>query len=194
VNVPIKLRRTVAIVAVINLAYFFVEFSVAIAIDSVALIADSVDFLEDASVNLLIFLALAWTAVQRARMGMLLAGILLVPAIAFLWGLWSKFAEPLPPAPIPLSITGFGALVVNLGCAFLLMRYRTQGGSLTRAAFLSARNDAFANIAIIVAGIAIALYPSVWPDVLVGVAIAILNIGAAREVWEAARAEHDAAS
>lgn len=45
------LRRVVLVVAVANLAYFGVEFSVAISIGSVSLFADSIDFLEDASVN-----------------------------------------------------------------------------------------------------------------------------------------------
>ena len=56
------LRRTVLTVGALNLAYFGVEFSVALAIGSVALFADSIDFLEDASVNFLILIALGWTA------------------------------------------------------------------------------------------------------------------------------------
>jgi hypothetical protein len=63
------LRRTVLVVALLNLAYFGVEFIVALSIGSVSLFADSVDFLEDASVNLLIFFALAWSAKTRARVG-----------------------------------------------------------------------------------------------------------------------------
>ena len=43
-----KLRKVVIAVAVLNLAYFGVEFAVAITIGSVSLFADSVDFLEDA--------------------------------------------------------------------------------------------------------------------------------------------------
>jgi Co/Zn/Cd efflux system component len=188
-----RLRHVVAAVALLNLAYFGVEFAVAITIKSVSLFADSVDFLEDASVNLLIFTALAWSPVRRARVGMALAGILLLPALAFAWALWSKINSPIPPAPVPLTITGLGALTVNLSCAFLLMRYRHHAGSLTRAAFLSARNDVFANIAIIGAGLATLVLPSVWPDVLVGLGIAFMNADAAKEVWSAARSEHRAA-
>jgi Co/Zn/Cd efflux system component len=33
---------------------------------------------------------------------------------------------------------------------------------------------------------------SIWPDVVVGIAIAVMNIDAAREVWQAARGEHRA--
>jgi Co/Zn/Cd efflux system component len=185
------LRRTVLIVALLNLAYFGVEFGVALTIGSVSLIADSVDFLEDASVNVLIFFALAWAPLVRARVGMVLAAILLIPALAFVWSLWSKFGTPVPPQAVPLSVTGLGALAINLTCAFLLARFRSHGGSLTRAAFLSARNDAIANIAIVAAGLVTALlWTSIWPDIIVGVAIAIMNIDAAREVWEAAREEH----
>lgn len=187
------LRRAVLIVALLNLAYFGVEFAVALSIGSVSLFADSVDFLEDASVNLLIFFALGWSVTTRARVGMALAGILLIPALALLWALWGKFTHPIPPEPFALSLTGGGALLINLSCAYMLARFREHSGSLTKAAFLSARNDAFANVAIILAGLVTALvWQSVWPDVIVGVAIAVLNIDAAREVWEAARKEHKA--
>ena len=177
-----------------NLAYFGVEFSVALAIGSVSLFADSIDFLEDAAVNFLIVIGLRWNAVQRSRLGMALAFILLIPGIATLWTAWAKFTLPMPPAPLPLSLAGTGALVVNLTCAFMLARYRLSGGSLARAAFLSARNDALANVAIITAGLITAYSLSGWPDLIVGLGIAAMNADAAREVWSAARAERSAAS
>lgn len=184
------LRQAVQIVALLNLAYFGIEFAVALAIGSVSLLADSADFFEDAAVNFLIFAALGWSATRRAKVGMLLSGILLVPALTFLWTLWQKFDAPIPPDALPLTITGGGALVVNLFCAFLLARHRHHSGSLTKAAFLSARNDAFANVAIIAAGIVTLYVSSIWPDVIVGFGIAIMNLDAARAVWTAARDEH----
>lgn len=74
------------------------------------------------------------------------------------------------------------------------MRYRHHSGSLTRAAFLSARNDVFANIAIITAGVITAFTYSAWPDLVVGLGIMIMNADAAREVWRAARDEHRGAA
>jgi Co/Zn/Cd efflux system component len=189
------LRRVVLTVAFLNLAYFGVEFAVALRIGSVSLFADSVDFLADASVNLLILAALAWTARSRARVGMALAAILLVPAIATLWTAWEKFNVPVAPNAVPLALTGLGALAVNLSCAFMLARYRHHSGSLTKAAFLSARNDALANLAIIAAGLVTAsVWRSAWPDLIVGLGIAVMNANAAREVWQAARNEHRAAA
>jgi Co/Zn/Cd efflux system component len=187
-----NLRRVVLAVALLNLGYFGIEFTVALRIGSVSLFADSVDFLEDTSVNLIIAFALGWSVTARARLGMALAGILLVPALGTLWALWTKFSAPVPPEPFSLTLTGVGALIVNLSCAFLLARFRDHSGSLTRAAFLSARNDAIANVAIIGAGLVTAFTRSIWPDVIIGIGIGIMNADAAREVWQAARREHAA--
>ena len=183
-------RLAVAAVAILNLAYFGVEFAVAVAIGSVSLFADSVDFLEDASVNLLILLALGWSARWRARLGMVLAGLLLVPALAVLWTAWAKLMNPVPPEAVPLSLAAIGALATNLICAWILARHRQVEGSLSKAAFLSARNDAFANLAILAAGIATAWTSSSWPDLVAGLAIMAINVGAAHEVWTAAQEEH----
>lgn len=152
-------RRTVIVVALLNLAYFTVEFTVARKIGSVSLFADSIDFLEDATVNGLILVALGWSARRRSIVGMILAAILFAPAVATAWTAWEKFNFPVPPAARPLSITGVGALVVNLFCAVILARVRDHHGSLTQAAFLSARNDALANGAIIAAGLITAITP-----------------------------------
>ena len=189
-----SLRRVVLVVAVLNLSYFGVEFAMALSIGSVSLFADSVDFLEDASVNILIAVAIGWSARRRAQLGMGLAIIILAPALAGLWTAWQKLASPLPPAAWPLTLTGVGALLINTVCALTLARFRHHHGSLTKAAFLSARNDVAANIAIIAAGVVTAtLWPSAWPDLIVGLCIAAMNADAAWEVWEAAHGEAKAA-
>lgn len=186
------MRNTIRLVAILNLAYFGIEFAVALRIGSVSLFADSIDFLEDASVNFLILLALNWDARERGRVGTILAGLLLVPGLATLWMAWQKFNLPIAPSALSLSLTGLGALAINLSCALMLARHRKAGGSLTRAAFLSARNDAIANLAIIAAGIVTLAVPSAWPDLVVGLGIAVLNADAAREVFLAAREERTA--
>jgi Co/Zn/Cd efflux system component len=185
-----RMRRVVRLAAILNLAYFGVEFAVATAIGSVSLFADSIDFLEDTAVNFLILLALDWSARYRARIGMALSGVLLVPGVATLWTAWRKFAVPVPPSPLPLSLAGAGALAVNLSCAIMLARYRQHSGSLTRAAFLSARNDVLANVAIVAAGLVTAYTRSAWPDLVVGLGIALMNADAAREIYQLAREEH----
>lgn len=188
------LRRAVLIVALLNLAYFGVEFAVALAIGSVSLFADSIDFLEDTSINLLILFGLGWSASRRSLLGKVLAGIILVPALATLWMAAQKLAVPVAPAPVPLTLTGAGALMVNFICAAILARHRHHGGSLSLAAFLSARNDVLANAAIIFAGLLTAYTLSIWPDLVVGLGIAYINADAALKVYKAAQRERDIAA
>ena len=183
------IRRVVLVVALLNLAYFFVEFFVALSIGSVSLFADSVDFLEDALINLLIFAALPWSVRRRRTVGSILAFVILLPAIATIWTAIAKIFNPYPPEPIPLTITALGALMVNVKAASLLLRHRHHSGSLTKAAWLSARNDALANIAIIAVGVLTIWFATGWLDIVVGVAIAILYADAAPAVWGAARKE-----
>jgi Co/Zn/Cd efflux system component len=182
------LRRALLQVAALNLAYFALEFTVARRIASVSLFADSIDFLEDTALNLLVLAALAWQPRQRARLGLALAALLLLPGIATLATAWQKWQLPLVPSPLGLSLTALGALAVNLGCALLLARVRHAGGSLSRAAFLSARNDVWANVAILAAAGVTAEWHSAWPDVAVGLAILALSLGAARDIYLGTRA------
>ncbi len=185
------LRRVVHRVALLNFGYFWIEVVVATAIGSVALFADSIDFLEDTVINVLIFAALGWSAARRTQVGMALAGVILIPGLAALWTAWEKLAMPVAPDPTARPLAGTGAFAVNLACALMLLRHRSGTGSLPRAAFLSARNDVFANLAIVAAEPMTALlWTSAWPDLITGLAIALVNADAAREVWEAARLDH----
>lgn len=190
---PHRIRRTVLIVAALNLAYFGVEVAVALAIGSVALLADSVDFLEDTAVNLVIFVALGWSLRARARMGRVMAGVILLPALAAVWQIVAKVGEPVAPEPVPLIAAALGALVVNGLCALLLVGIRHHGGSMTGAAWLAARNDVVVNAAIIVMGLITAWTLSGWPDIVLGAVILVLNATAAREVWRLAESERLAA-
>ncbi|MGM9471665.1 cation transporter [Pseudarthrobacter sp. YS3] len=188
-----RLKRAVLLVAGLNLAYFFVEFTVALAIGSVSLFADSVDFLEDTAINLLIFLALGWSLHRQALAGKAMAVFILVPALAAAWQAVIKFTNPEPPDPLSLVVTAGGAVIVNLACSLILARFRHHGSSMSKAAFLSARNDVLINLAIIAMGVLTIWTDSGWPDLVLGTIIVLLNIRAAKEVWEAAEEERLAA-
>ncbi len=89
-----RLRRTVLLVAGLNLACFSVEVTVAVAIGSVSLFADSVDFLEDTAINLLIAVALAWSPHRQALAGKAMALVILAPP-------WPRRGRPSPSSVIP---------------------------------------------------------------------------------------------
>lgn len=181
-------RRIVAIVAGINLFGALVEGAIASIIGSVSLWADAADFLEDFLINALVVLALGWSVASRRKAAYGLAGLILIPATAALVTAIMKILAPTPPEPFTLSATALFALVLNLVSALLLMRVR-GGGALLRGAWLAARNDVLGNILIIAAGVVTIFWATAWPDIIVGLILAAINLSAAKEVFEQARAE-----
>lgn len=184
-----RARTIVAWVAGLNLLGFFIELIVAAIIGSAALFADAADFLEDFLINLLVLTALGWSLASRRKASFGLAGLILIPAIAaFGTAIW-KMISGEPPEPLTLSATAIIAMVINLVCAILLMNLRKADSALMRGAWLAARNDVLANLLILAAGVVTIFWFSAWPDIVVGLVIGVINLTAAKEVYEQARAE-----
>lgn len=158
-----------------------------------ALLADSVDFLEDAAISVLILIALGWPLARRAVMGKAMALVILGPAVVAGWEAVQRFSDPVAPVVAPVVLVSVGAIAVNGTSAWLLAKVRHHGGSLSRAAFLSARNDVLVNLAIIAMAVVTAWTASGLPDLVLGCAIIVLALHAAWEVWEVSEEERLAA-
>ena len=183
-----RARRIVAWVAALNLIGFFGEFIIASIIGSASLFADAADFLEDFLINALVLAALHWSATGRRKASYGLAGLILIPGLAsFGMAIW-KIITGAVPEPLALSGTAVAAMIINFVCAVLLLQLR-HGSALTRGAWLAARNDVAANVLIIAAGLLMIVWASPWPDIVVGIVIGAINLRAAAEVFEQARAE-----
>ena len=151
-----------------------------------SLLADSVDFLEDTAINLLIAVALGFPLARRAALGKVMALLILGPALFAAWEAVQRFGDP---QVVPLVLASLGAIAVNGVCAWLLVRVRHHGGSLSRAAFLSSRNDVLVNVAVIAMGLVTAWTGSGWPDLVLGCGIILLAFHSAYEVWEVGEEE-----
>ena len=179
-------KKVILLVAMLNFIYFFVEFIVALNIRSVSLLTDSVDFIEDASINFLIYFAISLSIIERAKISILLSFIMLLPGLTALWAIVQQIKYQNPTEPLDLSLVALGALIINCFCTYVLMRFKNFSGSLTRAAFLSARNDVLSSIAIIIAAIITYIYSSIWPDILVGLFIGYIRTESALEIYRKA--------
>ena len=188
------LKPVVVRVAILNLSYFVVEFYFAHRFNSVALLSDSLDFLEDASVNILIFLAFSLSVIWRKRLSYIFALLLLLPGISFIFNALQQISNPEAPVGRGMSIVGAGALAVNFYCALILKKFREIKGGLAKAAYFSARNDAVSNVLIIVAGLITLVWVSAIPDLVVGAVIFFMNADSARDILHAARTEHKESS
>ena len=181
-------RKALWMVASMNLGFGVAEIIGGFIANSQALKADALDFLGDGSITFIALLALAWTAPARARVA-LVQGIFLAALGLGVIGmaLWRAVnAEP-PEAELMGGI-GAVALVINVAAALILSRFR-EGDANVRAVWLFSRNDALANVAVIVAAILVAWTSSAWPDLIVAGCIAILFIHSSTEIIRDARKE-----
>lgn len=182
-------RRALWIVVILNVGFGVIELIGGFLAGSQALKADSLDFLGDGSITFVGLLALTWTALARARVA-LAQGIFLaalgVGVIAT--AAWRAF-NAVPPEADIMGVVGIAALVVNVVAAIVLSRFREGGDANAKAIWLFSRNDALANVAVIVAAGLVAWTGSAWPDLAVAAVIAILFLNSARAIIASARAE-----
>lgn len=182
-------RRTLWIVVVLNIGFGLVELAGGFLAGSQALKADSLDFIGDGSITFFGLIALGWPAVARSR-NALVQGIFLAALGVGVLGFaaWRAFRAIPPEAGLTGGI-GIVALAVNVSAALILVRFRDRVDATSRAIWLFSRNDAVANIAVIVAAVLVGLTGQAWPDLAVAGVIALLFLHSAYDIIRDARRE-----
>ena len=181
-------RRILAIALVLNVSMFLVELASGVAAGSSSLLADAIDFAGDASNYALSLGALGMLPVWRSRVALLKGlsmggyGVLVLAITA-----WHARNGTLPAAAA-MGIVALLALAVNVGVAAMLYRYRT-GDADMRSVWLCSRNDAIANVAILLAAAGVLGSGSGWPDWVVAALLAILALTSSVSVVRLARRE-----
>jgi len=182
VDIPVhatpEYRRALWLVAILNLAMGVAESGFGFLAGSQALKADALDFVGDGLITSLGLVALNWGGRQRAHTALAQGVFLALMGLGVLAAtLYRTFAAHVPEADI-MGILGIIALVINIACAAILLRFR-NGDANVRAVWLFSRNDAIGNVAVILASIAVGITATPWPDLLVAAAIAGLFIHSA---------------
>lgn len=182
-------RRALWIVVILNIGFGLLELAGGFIAGSQALKADSLDFIGDGSITLVGLVALGWAAIARSRVA-LVQGIFLAALGLGVIGFaaWRAF-HAVPPEAELMGVIGIAALVVNVSAALILARFRDQGDATSRAIWLFSRNDALANIAVIVAAVLVGWTGSAWPDLVVAGVIALLFLHSAYDIIRDARRE-----
>jgi cation diffusion facilitator family transporter len=165
--------RTLKIILAINAVMFFVEAGAGLAAHSTALLADSLDMLGDALVYAFSLYVVAKTARWKAGSALLKGLVQLGFGAAVLAIAVHKMLNPVTPDAGTIGGIGLLALAANSVCAWLLLAHRHEDLNM-HSVWLCSRNDLIHNLAVIGAGIAVAVSGSRWPDIAVGLAIAVL--------------------
>ena len=181
-------RRILWIALVLNAAMFFIEMGAGVQADSRALQADALDFFGDAA-NYAISLGVAGMALAwRSRAALFKGATILIFGLWVLGSaIWAFFNGTAPVAET-MGIVGTFALLVNVGVALMLFRYRT-GDANMRSVWICSRNDAISNVAVLAAALGVAGTGSAWPDLGVAAIMAGLAITGGIQIILQARTE-----
>jgi cation diffusion facilitator family transporter len=172
-----KLRErqygTLKIVLIINLVMFLVEITAGILASSTALLADSLDMLGDSIVYGFSLYVVARSDRWKAVSAMIKGGIMAAFGLFVLAQAIYKIIFPVVPVHEAIGIIGLLALIANGTCLLLLWKHKTEDVNM-KSVWICSRNDIIANLSVLVAALGVWLTNHQWPDVAIGIAIALL--------------------
>jgi cation diffusion facilitator family transporter len=174
-------RRVLFAVLAINAVMFVTEFGAGLVAGSTALMADAVDMLGDALVYGLSLFALSRT--ERWKGGAALAKglFIFVFGVGILVEVAFKIRSGVPPSSTLMLAFGGLALAANLLCLRLLWQFRAHDVNMA-STFECSRNDVISNLGVLIAAGLVATLHLPWPDIVVGVIIAVLFLRSAINV------------
>ncbi|HEX2859221.1 MAG TPA: cation transporter [Alphaproteobacteria bacterium] len=174
-------RNVLWIALALNFGMFIAEIVAGLHSGSSALQADALDFLGD-SANYAISLLVAGMALHWRTRAALLKGASMGLFGVWVIGVtfWHMMNGVVPDAPT-MGLIGVLAMLVNVGVAVMLYRYRT-GDANMRSVWICSRNDAIGNIAVMVAALGVFGTGTAWPDTIVALIMAGLGLWGAWQV------------
>lgn len=188
--------RVLYIVLAINAVMFVVEFTAGWIVNSTALLADSLDMFGDTLVYAISLFVLHRGIRARAGAALFKSGFLMLFSALIIAEAIRKSIMGVVPEAGWMGLIGTLALIANLSCLALLYSHRSDDINMS-STWLCSRNDVIANVSVLVAAALVMLTESLWPDLVVGVALALLylhsSIKVAREAWPQWRGDNSSA-
>ena len=181
-------RRTLWIVLLLNAAIAAGFFVTGLTGDSSALIANGVDNLSDTAVYALSLIALSHGRTWKTRAATVSGVMLLIFAGGILLDVGRRYIQGSDPIGPTMMVMSAIAGVVNYACLRLLQKLKQPDVNL-RAATTFSFNDFISNGGILIAGALVLWLEANWPDLLVGMATALIAIKGGIEILRDARAE-----
>ena len=173
--------RVLAAVLAINATMFCIEFGAGLLSGSTALLADSLDMLGDSLVYGFSLFVLQRSMVWRSRAALVKGVVMAAFGIGVLAEAILRLSTGVLPVAPAMAAIGTAALAANGFCFLLLWRHRADDINL-RSTWLCSRNDLIANVAVLIAAGLVAWFGTLWPDLVVGVGIALLFLRTASSV------------
>jgi len=171
-------RRVLKIVLAINAATFLMMVAAAIASGSSSLLSGALDNFGDAMTYALSLAVVGATGAAKARVALFKGLMILGAALAVAFQIGWRILHPDVPVFETMGIAALLNLGANLLCLRLLMAYRNGDVNMS-SAWECSRNDVSEGFAVIAAAIAVGVFQSAWPDVVIAFALLVLFLRSA---------------
>jgi cation diffusion facilitator family transporter len=182
-------RRALWIVLALNFAMFVLEIWQGTLSNSSSLIADSMDFLSDSFSYGITIYVLTKPLKIRAHASLFKASLMLLLAVFALYQGISNVISGEIPEFATMGWVAALALIANLISAALLYRGGKHRDSNMKSVWLCSRNDAIANVLILIAAGLVYATGTLWPDLAVALFIAGLEGSSALKIIKEAKQE-----
>jgi Co/Zn/Cd efflux system component len=178
-------RRVLVLVLVINAATFLMMITAAGFSGSSSLLSGALDNFGDAVTYALSLAVISAACAAKARValfkGLLIFGAALAVAVQIAW----RISHVETPVFETMGIAALLNLAANLLCLRLLYPYRNGDVNMT-SVWECSRNDVMEGVAVIAATLAVWVFGSGWPDILIAIALLVLFLRSASRVLRSA--------
>lgn len=182
-------KRILWIVLIVNTVMFLVEYSWGLWANSQALMADSLDMLGDAMAYASTLFVVERSDLAKVRASQFKAWLMIILGLSVVVKALYNFWSPELPHQNSMIILALIALTANGYCLWLLTRHKDDDLNF-KSVWICSRNDIVANLAVIMAAILVGYFSSAWPDLIIGLGIAVLFIKSAIGILQAAKEAH----
>jgi Co/Zn/Cd efflux system component len=179
-------RRVLVIVLAINASTFVMMVIAAFMSGSSSLLSGALDNFGDAMTYALSLAVVGAASVAKARVALFKGLMIFGAAVAVAFQIGWRILHPDVPVFETMGIAALLNLGANLLCLRLLMPYR-DGDVNMSSAWECSRNDVSEGIAVFAAALAVGVFQSGWPDIVIAFALLALFLRSAmrilREAW-----------
>ncbi len=179
-------RSTLWLVLALNLALAAGLAVAGVSADSSALTANALDNASDAVVYGISLFAIGRAPIWKQRAAHWSAALLLIFGLGVAADALRRFITGSEPVGVTMMVMAAIAAVVNLACLFLLRRLNSDDVNLEAAETFSF-NDFASNGGVLIAGGLVMWLDERWPDLLVGVAVALIAVKGSMDIWRSAK-------
>ena len=178
-------RQVLAVVLAINAATFVMMIAAAILSGSSSLLSGALDNLGDATTYALSFAVVGASVAAKARVALFKGILIMAAAVAVAAQIAWRLTNIETPIFETMGIAAVLNLAANLVCLRLLTPYRDSDVNMS-SVWECSRNDVMEGLAVIAAALAVWVFSSGWPDIIIATALLIMFLRSATRVLRAA--------